>query len=499
MKGEKGLPGLPGKNGREGAFGLQGEKGERGLQGLPGRTGPPGPPGPLGLQGEKGERGFDGRPGPVGPVGPPGLPGIDGPQGASGEKGDRGPPGLIGTPGQKGDRGLTGIAGIPGFSGEKGDRGYDGRPGIPGPVGPPGMKGNQGLSGSPGLPGIVGMKGDKGESGRPGFPGLKGERGLPGSPGIPGERGLAGIDGIPGLEGQVGEKGDRGFAGIPGSPGLPGEKGERGFEGAIGLQGVIGDIGPKGEAGAPCTYISDYLTGTLLVRHSQSIEIPQCESGHIKLWEGYSLLYVEGNEKAHSQDLGFAGSCIRKFSTMPFVFCDYNNVCHYASRNDKSYWLSTSAAIPMMPVAEQEIEEFISRCVVCEAPANVIAVHSQSLTLPECPYGWSSLWIGYSFVMVRCRLLCAVYVANILFILAYRRRSRRWRSVIIQPRFLSRRLQSITIYRMQRSSRNLSLLRQHLQLLVSYHRDKPTVRETTKANPQSRQCQEQDQQMSSLH
>lgn len=40
------------------------------------------------------------------------------------------------------------------------------------------------------------------------------------------------------------------------------------------------------------------------------------------------------------------------------------------------------------------------RCVVCEAPSNVIAVHSQSLSIPDCPGGWSSLWIGYSFVMV---------------------------------------------------------------------------------------------------
>lgn len=37
---------------------------------------------------------------------------------------------------------------------------------------------------------------------------------------------------------------------------------------------------------------------------------------------------------------------------------------------------------------------------MCEAPANVIAVHSQSLGVPDCPQGWSGLWIGYSFVMV---------------------------------------------------------------------------------------------------
>ena len=97
--------------------------------------------------------------------------------------------------------------------------------------------------------------------------------------------------------------------------------------------------------------------------------------------------------------LGHAGSCLPRFSTMPFLFCDFNDVCNYASRNDKSYWLSTGAALPMMPVSEGEIESYISRCSVCEAPANVIAVHSQSIQIPNCPAGWNSLWIGYSFAM----------------------------------------------------------------------------------------------------
>lgn len=215
---------------------------------------------------------------------------------------------------------------------------------------------------------------------------------------MPGPIGPPGRDGIPG------EKGDRGRNGFPGTPGVAGEKGDRGEVGIVGITGPVGEPGPKGEAGAACEAIGDYLTGTLLVKHSQSVEVPRCESGHIQLWEGYSLLYVEGNEKAHTQDLGHAGSCVRKFSTMPFVFCDFNNVCNYASRNDKSYWLSTSAPIPMMPVEESAIRQYISRCVVCESPANVIAVHSQSLSLPDCPNGWSSLWIGYSFIMVSIRV-----------------------------------------------------------------------------------------------
>lgn len=98
---------------------------------------------------------------------------------------------------------------------------------------------------------------------------------------------------------------------------------------------------------------------------------------------------------------GLAGSCLARFSTMPFLYCNPGDVCYYASRNDKSYWLSTTAPLPMMPVAEEEIKPYISRCSVCEAPAVAIAVHSQDVTIPHCPTGWRSLWIGYSFLMVR--------------------------------------------------------------------------------------------------
>ena len=75
----------------------------------------------------------------------------------------------------------------------------------------------------------------------------------------------------------------------------------------------------------------------------------------------------------------------------------------------------------MMPVMENGIREYISRykkpnklsllalthfifirrCVVCETQANVMAVHSQEINIPQCPRGWKGLWIGYSFVMVR--------------------------------------------------------------------------------------------------
>ncbi len=46
------------------------------------------------------------------------------------------------------------------------------------------------------------------------------------------------------------------------------------------------------------------------------------------------------------------------------------------------------------------LSSFPSRCSVCEAPSQAVAVHSQDQTIPTCPPGWRSLWIGYSFLMV---------------------------------------------------------------------------------------------------
>lgn len=101
---------------------------------------------------------------------------------------------------------------------------------------------------------------------------------------------------------------------------------------------------------------------------------------------------------------------------MPFLFCGTDSVCNYASRNDKSYWLSTNAQMPMMPVGETDIVQYISRCAVCDAPSNVMAVHSQTLEIPDCPIGWSGLWIGYSFVMVGHRFKLNVSLSVIVLL-----------------------------------------------------------------------------------
>lgn len=45
-------------------------------------------------------------------------------------------------------------------------------------------------------------------------------------------------------------------------------------------------------------------SGFLLVIHSQSVEVPVCPEGSSPLWTGYSLFYLEGQERTHTQDLG---------------------------------------------------------------------------------------------------------------------------------------------------------------------------------------------------
>ncbi|KAB1253474.1 Collagen alpha-5 chain, partial [Camelus dromedarius] len=255
---------------------------------------------------------------------------------------------------------------------------------------------NLGNLGNPGRPGLNGMKGDPGLPGVPGFPGMKGPPGVPGSTGPEGEPGLTGPPGPIGPPGDPGHNGLPGFDGAggrKGDPGLPGQPGTRGLDGPPGPDGLQGPPGPPGT--------STIAHGFLITRHSQTTDAPQCPQGTIQIYEGFSLLYVQGNKRAHGQDLGTAGSCLRRFSTMPFMFCNINNVCNFASRNDYSYWLSTPEPMPMSmePLKGQSIQPFISRCVVCEAPAVVIAVHSQTIQIPHCPQGWDSLWIGYSFMM----------------------------------------------------------------------------------------------------
>lgn len=65
-----------------------------------------------------------------------------------------------------------------------------------------------------------------------------------------------------------------------------------------GQRGIPGDSGRNGLPGPTLP------SGFMIVRHSQSTSVPTCPQGMSPLWDGYSLLYLEGNERAHNQDLG---------------------------------------------------------------------------------------------------------------------------------------------------------------------------------------------------
>ncbi|CAB1317870.1 unnamed protein product [Coregonus sp. 'balchen'] len=411
-KGPIGPPGKPGGNGWDGPPGY-----EKGLPGQPGRPGPPGLPGP---RGPKGLRGVVGFPGPVGDKGDPGYtgpPGIPGLPGLTGLKGPPGPPGL------------HGLNGLQGQKGEKGARGPD-VSGPPGPTGYPGVKGHTGPQGPPGssYPGPKGLMGPQGNLGTDSQDSLvspvvqvKSAQNVTEDPtetqdtkafmdlqDHPVNRVLLAPTAFWGpkvtkadLGTQVPKATPVGFWMVP----LPlrnpnvGSKapqdhqvrmGPREMLGPVGTLGlVVGPPGSQGDRGYPGS-TGSVSSGFLLVIHSQSVEVPVCPEGSSPLWTGYSLLYLEGQERAHTQDLGQAGSCLRVFSTMPFSYCN-TGTCDYASRNDKSYWLSTTAAVPMMPVSGRDIRAHISRCAVCETPSPAVAVHSQDYIVPTCPPGWRSL------------------------------------------------------------------------------------------------------------
>lgn len=170
--------------------------------------------------------------------------------------------------------------------------------------------------------------------------------------------GLPGKDGLKGLPGDAGLDGLNGPKGYSGPPGLPGPPGRIGLPGPVGRKGVPGMRGVDALPSSP-----PKSRGYFFTVHSQTEEIPPCPPQTTIMWGGYSLLHFMGNAKAHGQDLGAPGSCLQRFSTMPFMPCNLNNVCEYSSRNDYSYWLSTAEPMPMMmtPIQPPDLRKYISR------------------------------------------------------------------------------------------------------------------------------------------
>ncbi|KAI5625478.1 collagen alpha-5(IV) chain [Silurus asotus] len=189
-----------------------------------------------------------------------------------------------------------------GDQGQKGETGPRGQPGKDGTRGPPGLQGLKGQRGPPGTPGelaylqMIPISGDRG------LPGPQGESGLPGESGLQGFRGFTG---------PPGPKGPRGNKGVPGAQGLRGEKGSKGLPGLAGALGFMGADGQKGSRGPPGRCVPDKSRDSFLfTRHSQTQEIPYCPDGSSEVYSGYSLLFVNGNNHGHGQDLGI---CIHNF------------------------------------------------------------------------------------------------------------------------------------------------------------------------------------------
>ena len=74
------------------------------------------------------------------------------------------------------------------------------------------------------------------------------------------------------------------------------------FKGPPGLDGLPGLKGRPGDPGPPAT--GTMKRGFIFTRHSQTTVIPSCPEGTAPLYSGFSLLFIQGNEQAHGQDLG---------------------------------------------------------------------------------------------------------------------------------------------------------------------------------------------------
>lgn len=97
---------------------------------------------------------------------------------------------------------------------------------------------------------------------------------------------LTGPKGVPGQKGELGMVGNEGLPGIPGVRGPPGEPGKKGEPGE---DGPIGAPGPPGLPGPPAS-----ASGFSVTLHSQTPNAPPCPFDYVKMWDGYSLLYVQG-------------------------------------------------------------------------------------------------------------------------------------------------------------------------------------------------------------
>lgn len=96
--------------------------------------------------------------------------------------------------------------------------------------------------------------------------------------------------------------------------------------GQRGYPGPPGSDGPQGPQGLPGSVSAAH--GFLITRHSQGQEVPYCPEKTNLIYDGYSLLYVQGNERAHGQDLGTEDLCSAKPLFFQEVALDLKGFCY---------------------------------------------------------------------------------------------------------------------------------------------------------------------------
>lgn len=140
---------------------------------------------------------------------------------------------------------------------------------------------------------------------------------------------------------------------------------------------------------------------TVMAVHSQTASIPDCPTDWNSLWTGYSFVTMTGGggNATAPQDLGKPGACWREFKPLGFIECRYD-VCDYYTGGDYTFWLvNSSMTVNTGGTPAATARSWVSRCRVCEAQRTVLAVHSQTTTVPGCPGPeWTQLWSGYSFL-----------------------------------------------------------------------------------------------------
>ena len=186
--------------------------------------------------------------------------------------------------------------------------------------------------------------------------------------------------------GQKGEIGGKGVTGASGADGPSGSKGDKGSLGTKGAKGVSGST----------------QAGFVIVVHSQTATTPSCTNGSL-IYSGYSLLQTTGNGEGAVQDLGRPGSCLQRFSFIPFTQCKTTLSCQVAAHEGVSYWLASreiNSLSSVAPIRGDAVRDLIGRCSVCRVLSPGIAVHSFSNSTPSCPTGWYSAYSGYSLLAV---------------------------------------------------------------------------------------------------